>query len=92
MCLRDGQKRRRVCGSPELQGIGKGACVFEKSHRKRVKDSIGFVVLFAQNQSRSEEEVERHLTVSTAKKRRGRVEGSGNHKKGSVTCECNIKR
>ena len=89
MCLREGQRMRRGWCLSRTSRNGK-KCVDEKSRLK--KDGRGFVVLFAQNQSRSEIGVERHLTVSTAKKRRGRVEGSGNHKKGSVTCECNIKR
>ena len=47
MCLRDGQKRKRVCGSPELQGIGKS--VWLKNHvEKKRKDSRGFVGRFAQ--------------------------------------------
>ena len=77
MCLRDGQKRKRVCGSPELQGIGKS--VWLKNHVEKKKKTVEALLDgLHRNQSRSEEAgVERHLTVSTAKKRRG-VEGSGN--------------
>ena len=74
------QKRRRGCGSPEPQGIGKG--VWLKNHVEKGKKTVeALLYCLHRNQSRSEEAgVERHLTVSTAKKRRG-VEGSGNRKR-----------